>query len=208
MFVKDVMTFGPVTVSPETPLREVADIMRRESFDALPVAANGQVKGVITAWDFLRVAAPDNGCDIDTATAGHIMSERVLSISPEEIIEEAAYLMREHDVWALPVLNEDNLLVGIITQADMFRAMVDMMGLRSKGTRITLRVPDRQGVLAEITHVVKGCGLSIASLATYMPEQRHVGNVVLRVKTTEPRDLVQRLRAAGFWITHVSQVWE
>jgi acetoin utilization protein AcuB len=201
------MTFAPVTIGPGDPLGRAMELMREKGYEALPVVENGDVKGVVTAWDLLRVAFPPGDAAVDQPVS-EIMSTQVWSISADEIIEEAAFLMTEHDVWALPVINEDNHLVGIITQDDLFRVMVDMMGLHSKGTRITLRVADRQGLLADLTQIVKQAGISIASLATYIPEQRHVGNVVLRVKTTEPAELVKRLRAAGFWVTHVSQVWE
>lgn len=207
VFVKDAMTFAPVTIGPGDPLGRAMELMREKGYEALPVVENGDVKGVVTAWDLLRVAFPPGDAAVDQPVS-EIMSTQVWSISADEIIEEAAFLMTEHDVWALPVINEDNHLVGIITQDDLFRVMVDMMGLHAKGTRITLRVADRQGLLADLTQIVKQAGISIASLATYIPEQRHVGNVVLRVKTTEPAELVKRLRAAGFWVTHVSQVWE
>lgn len=207
MFVKDAMTFAPVTIGPGDSLGRAMELMREKGYEALPVVENGDVKGVITAWDLLRVAFPPGQVEVNQAVS-QVMSTQVWSVPADEIIEEAAYIMTEHDVWALPVVNEDNHLVGIITQGHLFRVMVDMMGLHTKGTRITLRVPDRPGILAEITQIVKQSGISIASLATYIPEKRHVGNVVLRVKTTEPGDLVKKLRAGGFWVTHVSQVWE
>lgn len=208
VFVKDAMTFAPVTIGPGDSVSRALELMREKSYEALPVVENGDVKGMITAWDLLRVAFPPGDAAQADQPVSQVMSTQVWSVPADEIIEEAAFIMTEHDVWALPVVNEDNHLVGVITQTDLFRVMVDMMGLHTKGTRITLRVADRQGLLADLTQIVKQSGISIASLATYMPEQRHVGNVVLRVKTTEPAELVKRLRAAGFWVTHVSQVWE
>lgn len=206
MFVKDVMSFEPLTVGPNDPLDNVAEIMRENHFEVLPVVEKKQVVGVITAWDFLRRSLED--VDHQGCCVSDVMSTSVITVSSDEIVEEAAFQMRKHDVWALPVLNDHNQLVGMINQIDLFRVMVDMMGLRSRGSRITLRVPDKQGILADITQIVKASGVSIASLSTYIPERTHIGNVVLRVKTEEPRELVLKLRDAGFWVTHVSQVWE
>ncbi|MEW5726165.1 MAG: CBS domain-containing protein, partial [Thermodesulfobacteriota bacterium] len=99
------MTFGPVTVGPGTSLSQAIELMREKGFEVLPVVENGDVKGIITAWDFLRMALHQDTVDPGQVTVCQVMSTKVMTVSADEIIEEAAFIMREHDVWALPVVN-------------------------------------------------------------------------------------------------------
>jgi len=210
LFVKDAMTPNPLTVQPTNSVRTVLKVMRDTGFEALPVTEDGQLVGIVTAWDLLMALAGDEGSPeaARETKVGDIMARDVVSVNPGDIIEEAACLMRRHDVSALPVLDESQRLVGIVTESDIYGVLVDMLGLREPGTRITLRVPDRVGILADITQIIKQCGVSIASLATFEPREQGRGNVVVRVKTREGRQIVDKLMEAGHRVTHVSLVWE
>jgi len=97
-------------------------------------------------------------------------------------------------------VNKDDELVGIVTQSDLFRAFVTFMGLKTKGTRITIDVADRPGVLADITRIVKEVGMSIASLSTFVPPDKRRGNVIVRVKSCHAKPLVDRLVEKGYWV--------
>ncbi|MEW6399337.1 MAG: CBS domain-containing protein, partial [Bacillota bacterium] len=136
-----------------------------------------------------------------------VMTREVRAVRPDDVIEEAAWYMSRYDYTALPVVEEDGTLVGIITAHDLFRALVDMLALTAPGTRVTLVVPDRVGILARIAEVVRDAGVSIASVAIFPRDVPGWAEVVLRLKTTEAKDCVDRLVAAGFNVTHVSLVW-
>jgi acetoin utilization protein AcuB len=135
------------------------------------------------------------------------MAKNVETVREDEIIEVAASHMYFHDLDALPVVDKDGQLVAIVTQNDVFRTLVSLMGLRAKGTRITLEVPDNVGVLADITGTVAKMGISIASMSTNIPPGEPGGMVILRVKTGEVEELVKKL-AEKYGIVHVSQMWE
>lgn len=105
------------------------------------------------------------------------------------------------------MVEENGALVGIITAHDLFRALVDMLAITAPGTRVTLVVLDRVGMLARITEVVRDAGVSIASVAVFPRGVPGWAEVVLRLKTTEPKHCVDGLVAAGFNVTHVSLVW-
>lgn len=208
MFVKDVMNPSVITVSLDDSIAKLVSVMTENVYEAIPVKSNGKVVGMVTAWDLLSNLPKMSRDYLETGKVKDIMSTKVITVSPDEIVEMAAYYMYFHDLDALPVTDDKDELQGIVTESDLFRTFVTMLGLRTKGTRITLDVPDRPGVLADITKVVKESGISIASLATYTPPEKRRGNVILRVKSVHVRHLVDALVQAGFHVVHVSQVWE
>ncbi len=207
MFVRDEMTAHSVSVKPNDPLRKALDLMQADNFEGLPVQEAEHVVGVITMWDLLMRSVGKEPTYIDQTKVGEVMSTKVFTVNRDEIIEEAAYLMHKHDLDILPVVDEQERAVGVITESDLFRVFVKMLGLKERGSRVTLVIEDRVGQIAEITRIVKDNGVSIASIATMEP-RHHFMNVVLRLRTTEAKKVVDDLRKAGFKVLHVSQVWE
>jgi CBS domain-containing protein len=111
------MTSNPTTVGPTNTVAEAAQIMKSEDVGSLPIAESGKLAGVITDRDIaIRIVA--EGRDPET-TVGDIASKDVVTIDPEQSIEDAARLMAEHQVRRLPVVEEDGTLVGILAQADI-----------------------------------------------------------------------------------------
>ena len=132
MNVEQVMTRDVVTVTPETPLREVARILTERRITGLPVVdANGVVVGVVSGRDLLvKEVAPAarrrrrHGVDprIEARTAGEAMTSPAVCISAERPLWECAAWMTSHRVHRLPVSNRDGQLIGIVTRADLVRA--------------------------------------------------------------------------------------
>ena len=207
VFVRDEMTAHAVSVKPTDRLRTALDLMQANNFEGLPVLEGGVVVGVITMWDLLMRAVGKEPSFIDETAVGEVMSTKVITVNRDEIIEEAAYLMYKHDLDILPVVDEAEQVVGVISENDLFRVFVKMLGLKERGTRISVMVEDRVGQISEITRIVKDNGISIASIATTEP-RHHFMNVVLRLRTTEAKKIVDDIRRAGFQVLHVSQVWE
>lgn len=210
MFVRTHMTTNVITITPELTLRETYLLMKERKFEALPVMQNGKLIGMVTTWDvqnaLVAQALAGGMVDADT-TVAKLMTRKLITVAPEEIIEEAAFIMQEHDLWALPVVGPDNALVGIITESDIHRILIEMLGLRKPGSRITIRVEDKPGKLADIAVAIKKHGVSIISVATFQPEEDY-RNLVIRINTDNPHSIVDDLRSQGFKIVHVSQVWE
>jgi acetoin utilization protein AcuB len=208
MFVRDVMTRNPVSIHPDATLRELLTLMTNKTFEAIPVRANGKLLGIVTDWDVVTNASGAGDSDyLDKVKVKDIMTANVKTVGENEVIEMAAYRMYFHDLDALPVVDDAGELIAIVTQNDVFRVLVSLMGLRSKGTRLTIEVPDRAGVLAEITGIVKDFGISIASLSTNLPPGAPTGQVILRVKSGEVDELVKAI-SAKYKVMHVSKTWE
>ncbi len=121
MIVSDRMTKNPVTISPEDTLVSAQEKMRAGGFRQIPVLDKERLVGIITDRDIRR-----HGRHNIVARVQSVMTEGVISITPEIPIEEAARILLEHKIGGLPVV-ENEQLVGIISTTDILRAFVDLL---------------------------------------------------------------------------------
>ena len=115
--IQEAMTSNPTTIESSTSAQEAARTMGSENVGSLPIVDGDRLVGVVTDRDLaIRVLA--EGKDGGT-TVGEIASTDVVTIDPQQSLEEAARLMAEHQLRRLPVVEEDGKLVGILAQADL-----------------------------------------------------------------------------------------
>ena len=114
--VREAMTSSPTTVEPATSIEEAARLMKSEDVGALPIVEGDRLAGIITDRDIAIRAVGEGRFD---CTVGDIASKEIVSIDPQQTLEEAGRLMAEHQVRRLPVCEEDGRLVGILAQADV-----------------------------------------------------------------------------------------
>ena len=151
MLVKDFMTPVVVTVSETQSMLEAREIMRGKNLNSLPVVDDlKRVRGIITAEDIGK-ASPSDASTLSRYEANYllgrlkvkdIMSRSVITVEAEDTVEFVAYKLYKHRVNALPVVNANNKLVGIISQSDIFRAFVEIMSMDRSCTRITFGATD------------------------------------------------------------------
>jgi acetoin utilization protein AcuB len=200
-----------VTIPSSTTILEAQKIMRESRVRRLPVVDEGELVGIVTYNDLLE-ASPSKATTLSRfeltyllskMTVAEIMTRGVITVSPDIPIEEAALIMQKNQIGGLPVV-EEGRVVGIITESDIFEIFVETLGVREGGTRITLELPQRPGVLHEVTGVIKEYGINILSLATFYeegkPDYRYV---VIRINTLNPLEVVAKLRERGMTVTHV-----
>lgn len=116
--VADVMTRDPRSVEPETQVVEAARILRDENVGSLPVVRDGRVTGIVTDRD-LAVRVIAEGRDPGSTTVGEVVSDKPVTVRPEQDLDEALRLMTSHQVRRLPVVEDGDRLVGIFAQADV-----------------------------------------------------------------------------------------
>jgi CBS domain-containing protein len=122
--IRDVMTSNPRGIETTTPVAEAARLMKTEDVGSLPILEGGRLTGMLTDRDIvLRVVA--EGKDPQTATAGEVASRDLVTIDPQQNLDEALRMMARHQVRRLPVVEEDGRLVGIVAQADVALASGD-----------------------------------------------------------------------------------
>jgi acetoin utilization protein AcuB len=149
MDVREAMTHRPVTVAPSQTIADAQSLMRRGRFRHLPVVADGTLAGVVTERD-LHVAELGSWTpEVGNRPVRSVMTRNVITVAPDDPVEHAARLMLENKVGCLPVL-EGSDLVGIITEADIFRAFVQVLGVMEPGTRIQLRATNLAEALERI----------------------------------------------------------
>jgi CBS domain-containing protein len=118
MRIQDAMTSNPRGVETSTPVVEAARLMKSEDVGSLPVLDGERLVGMVTDRDIvLRVVA--EGKDAESTTAGEIASTDLVTVDPQQELDEALRLMAQHQVRRLPVVEEDGRLVGILAQADV-----------------------------------------------------------------------------------------
>ena len=116
--IRDAMTTNPRGVEVSTPVVEAAKLMKSEDVGSLPVTEGDRLVGMVTDRDIvIRVVA--EGKDVQTSTVGEIASRDLVTVDPQQDLDEALRLMAQHQVRRLPVVEEDGRLVGILAQADV-----------------------------------------------------------------------------------------
>jgi acetoin utilization protein AcuB len=175
MLVKDRMTSNPVTILPENTHKQANELLREHKIHHLPVVnKQGDLVGIVVEQDLLA-AQPSPATTLSIyeihgllskLQIKQIMSHPVYTTTSDCPLEEAARLMLDRGIGSLPVV-EDNKLVGIITDTDIFTALVMLLGGGEEGSRFTLHLPDKPGVLAKIAQIVADAGGNIVSVTTW-----------------------------------------
>jgi CBS domain-containing protein len=124
MQVVDLMTSELIVVGPDTPIREAANLMSVNRVSGLPVCDGGTVVGIITEADFLRLEVARQEAEHPTPIerVGDVMSTELVTIRPDRLVTDAARVMVINDVNRLPVVDEGDLLLGIISRMDVVGA--------------------------------------------------------------------------------------
>ena len=118
--VRDAMTSNPRSIEPSTKVADAASLMKSEDVGSLPIVEGGQLVGMVTDRDIVIRGVAD-GKDPQSTTVGEIASRDLVTVDPEQDLDEAMRLMAQHQVRRLPVAEEDGRLVGILAQADVAR---------------------------------------------------------------------------------------
>ena len=210
MFVRERMTVNPLTVDETTPVFEAGELLRQNNIARLPVVKDGKLIGIITQEDLLKVS-PSQATTLSVWELNYVLSKiqvkdgmtkNPVVISPDATLEEAALVMRDKRVGALPVV-EDEKLIGIIAESDIFDAFLDLMGLKRTGTRLTIDLEDRIGAIADLTEIIKKEGVNIISMALFHnPDDQ--GKLVLRLESNQSDQVIKEIRSKGFKVVHIA----
>jgi len=189
MFVKDRMSYPVITIHPEMPIQDALNLMHKESVRRLPVVdKKGQLIGIVAEKDLLH-ASPSDATSLSVweltyllshITIEGIMATEVITITEDTPIEEAALIMADSKIGGLPVVR-DSELVGIITETDLFKVFLELLGAREAGVRLAILVANQPGELANVTTTILELGGNIVSLGTFMGESAENRGITLKV---------------------------
>lgn len=177
MLVKDCMTRHPILISPDTPASEVEKIMAEGNVRHLPVVESGKrlvglitrsrlalkadVLGSLDVWEITRYISNLKARDL------MVKARSVHTITADRSVERAAAVMTENHIGCLPVIEDGNIVVGIVTEADMARSLQEMLGFSATGIRVTIRMPNRAGEFAKLTRAIADCGWGVMGIGTF-----------------------------------------
>jgi len=213
MFVFSRMTPNPITVSSTTTIADASEVMRKNKFRRLPVVDIGKLVGIITDRD-LQEVSPSRATTLSIFELNYllskiqvkeVMTKQVVTIRDNATIEEAALIMYKNKFSSLVVVDEIDSVVGIITETDIFKSFVDVMGLPAGKTRITVRLHEsRVGMLHQITGIMAQLGINIDSMVSYGVDQEY--ELVIRADIPDVKILSEKLAEAGYPIKHAAQI--
>ena len=200
------------TLEEEDTLRTAISRLRQNRIRQIPVVSGKKVVGILTDRDLRQASMLDillpNMCPekevleqrLDNIPVKEIMTRDVITVSPDDIIEDAAKILRDNKIGGLPVV-EQGELVGIITVSDILKAFLDMMGIGEPSSRLELVLDDVPGILAEVAQIIKRFKVNIISIVTAPWTEKGKRLVILRINTIYPNPIVEVLWESGFQVS-------
>jgi len=215
MFVSDRMSVPAVTIKPNTPFQEALNLMRERQFRRLPVVnERGELVGIVSERDLLY-ASPSPATSLSIWELNYLLSklhvkelmtEDVITTTPDTFIEDAARLMAENKIGGLPVIDEQQHVVGVITETDVFRTFAQMYSADHSGLRLTISVPDKKGALAELSNAIFDLGGSIVSVSTLYDDKTGAYVLIVKVEDVDKDQLVDTLESLGDHVINAHEV--
>jgi len=204
MSVSDFMTTDLVTVTPDTPIFDAVDLMKKHDIHRLPVLENNQLVGLITEG-IIQEAMPSKATSLSVyevnyllnkTTVRDVMIKNIETISPDALLEDGIAIMRSKNIGVLPVVEGPNLL-GIITNNDIFDAFLKITGYNNGGTRVTIQITeDQKGILADIAQLLANNDFSIATIVVNRVSDGTI--IEIQVESQAVATIQQALESAGY----------
>ncbi len=172
MLVKNWMSKEVITVDADDSMQNAIYILQEQNIKILPVMDDATLVGIISDRD-LKKASPSDATTLDMhellfliskIKVRDLMKKPVYTAKPDDTVEEAAAILLEKKISGLPVVDENNRLVGIITRSDIFRVLISLSGLGKKGIQFAIRIKDMPGIIKEVRELIHEYGGRTASI--------------------------------------------
>lgn len=214
MLVGERMSFPVLTISPDVPVQDALARMRREKVRRYPVIDKyGTMVGIVTSSDLMN-ATPSEATTLSVweinyllskITVERVMTRDVLTVCEDCPIEDAALIMADKKIGGMPVMRGEEV-VGIITETDLFKLFIEMLGARVPGIRLSVELEDKPGKLFELTSVIKDLGGNIHGLATMLGETTKTQRTTLKISGVDLETLQKAVEGVAVKIRDIRQV--
>ncbi len=194
MLVRDCMTANPIRVHPESDPLAALGLCKSAHIRRLPVVdAEDHIVGLVTRnmLEQFLAKAPSPGVMKRQHAIEQVMVSPALTVSPDYPLEEAARLMVAHKIGSLPVIDQEKL-AGIITETDIFKQFVEILGGQTEATRLTVEVPDTPGELAKVVNVIAELHGNVCSVILTPGSEALTRSVTLWIQDVQ-RDTLTRV---------------
>ncbi|MCF8082668.1 MAG: CBS and ACT domain-containing protein [Deltaproteobacteria bacterium] len=209
MLVKNWMSKEAVSVDANDSMTAATKMLKEYDIRMLPVMKHGKLVGVVTDRDLKRASASDATTLeihellflVSKIKVADIMTKDPLTVPPDYTIGETAELLLDNKISGVPVVENGGRLVGVITEADVFRAIISLTGLQKKGVQFAFQLEDRSGSINEVADIIRNYGGSLASILTsyeQVPEgYRKVYIRMYGVDRPNLQELIEKLKATA-----------
>jgi len=197
MLVKERMSTHPITINPATSLHDALQTMHESHVRRLPVLdKDGNLVGIVLEKDLLY-ASPSPATSLSVyelnylvakITVDDLMTRDVITVSEDCPLEEAARIMVDNEISGLPVMRGTQL-VGMITESDLFKVFLELLGAREWGLRVAIKVADRKGMLASLTRGIADRGGNIVALGTFWGDDLSNREIAFKVQGISQDDV-------------------
>jgi acetoin utilization protein AcuB len=189
MLVSERMSKPVITISPDLPIADALNLMKTEHIRRAPVVKDGKLLGIVSDKDLLNASpSPVTSLSIwemnylmSKVTVAKVMSSNVMTITEDTPIEQAARIMADNKIGGLPVLR-DGQVVGIVTETDLFKVFLELLGARESGVRVTALVEDQPGKLAALTEAIAAQKGNFVSFGVFTGDHHSEKVVTFKVK--------------------------
>ena len=214
MYVKDHMTKSPVTIMSDTVLSKALDMMRHNDFHRLPVVdGEGRLIGLVTGGLVEESSGAKNtslsiyelNYLLSRTKVSDIMITDVKTTTADVLVEEAAQKMVDNGIAVLPVVDADNRVIGIITDKDIFQALINLLGYKHQGTRFIISCEDRPGFMVGVAKAFADNDANLEALAVYHTEERGTELAVKATGEISVESMTKILVDDGYKVTDVVQ---
>jgi acetoin utilization protein AcuB len=202
MLVRERMSKTPVTITSDFSVTDALRLMREKKVRRLPVLdSHGKLVGIVSDKDLL-FASPSPVSSLSVWEMNYllaklkvdeVMTRRVITVSEDTPLEEAARIMADNKIGGLPVMR-DGKLVGIVTETDLFKIFLELLGARQPGVRVTALIPSAKGTLARLTNAIFSASGNIMAFSQSMDSSGTRWEVTFKVQDVNRDALVEAIR--------------
>ena len=213
MFVGERMSRPVISVTPDTPINDALAMFRKEHIRRAPVMKDGKLVGIVSERDLLNASPSpvttlsiwEMNYLISKVTIKNVMTKKVITVEQDTPIEEAARIMADKKIGGVPVVSGGKV-VGIITETDLFKILLELMGARQKALRVTATLVDKPGQIARLSKAITQAGGNFISFGMFAGPDANTRLVTFKVegmKRNQVREVLEPI-VVKFWDMRLS----
>ncbi len=163
MRVRSLMIKDPLTISDSTSVQEAIHLMQDNSIRHLPVVdASNRLQGWATLSDMKQGLLP---AMVTGLMVADLMVKDIITIHPDADVEVAARIIYEKKIGGMPVVDDDNKVVGVMTVTDLLNAFINIMGILTSGTRLDVNIGEEPDGFEKVSGIIRSEGGEVVSVS-------------------------------------------